>query len=127
MIRDTGMQAPRARDTGRYLAMFEAQDTRSILHVRVHSDTGGAELEGILWDVSVSHEADGDFHLSVPLADRAGASAVLRYLIGLHLDLVTVHMHPVVDPAHESPATSESPSALSRATDRHLPPPETTS
>jgi hypothetical protein len=107
--------------------MFEAQDTRSILHVRVHSDTGGTELEGIRWDVSVSPEADGDFHLSVPLADRAGASAVLRHLIGLHLDLVTVHMHPVLDPAQESLATSDLPSALSRVGDRDIPPPETSS
>ncbi len=57
--------------------MFEPENAASILHLRVHSDTGGAEMAGMGWRVSALPQADGDFSLSIPVADRAAAAGVL--------------------------------------------------
>jgi hypothetical protein len=97
MARDTRTQAQRSRDSRCCLALYEAPERRSILHLRVHSDTGGTELEGMPWDVSASPGADGDLYLSVYLADRAETYGVLRHLMGLQLHLVTAPLHAVPD------------------------------
>ena len=75
--------------------MFEPENTALMLHLRVHSETGGVEMEQMPWAVSVLPEADGDFNLSIRVTDRASAAGVLKHLMQMHLDLVTMHIHPV--------------------------------
>ncbi len=74
--------------------MVEPEHTTVILRLRVHSDTGGAELEGMSWKVAALPEADGDFSVSIPLADRAATASVLSRLLQMNLALVTLHIHP---------------------------------
>jgi hypothetical protein len=62
--------------------MFEPGNTPSILHLRVHSHTGGAELEGIPWEVSALPGSDGDFTLIIPLAEPSCTAGVLRQMSG---------------------------------------------
>ena len=77
--------------------MFEPKNTALILHLRVHWDTGNAEMEGLPWRVSVLPDADGDFSLSIPVANRASIAGVLRHVMQMKLDLVTMHVHPACD------------------------------
>ena len=74
--------------------MFEPETTPSTLCLRAHSHTGGAELEEMPWAAAALPEAAGDFHLSIPLTDRASTADVLRRLMQMHLDIVTVHLRP---------------------------------
>jgi hypothetical protein len=73
--------------------MMTAEIERSILHLRVHSDTGGAELASMPGEASPIPGAEGDYCLIVPIDDRAATPAVLGDLIEMHLDLVSVHVH----------------------------------
>ncbi len=75
--------------------MFEPENTALMLHLRVHSETGGVEMDRMPWAVSVLPEADGDFNLSIRVSDRASAAGVLRQLMEMKLDLVRMHVHPV--------------------------------
>lgn len=75
--------------------MFEPENTALMLHLRVHSETEGVEMDRMPWAVSVLPEADGDFNLSIRVTDRASAAGVLKHLMQMRLDLVTMHIHPV--------------------------------
>lgn len=74
--------------------MMTPESERAILHLRVHSDTGGAEMATMPGQITVVPEADGDFCLTVPLADRADAPDVLKGLMRANLELVSIHRHP---------------------------------
>ena len=74
--------------------MFERANTPSILLLQVHGPMGGAEMEGMPWAVSALPVSDGDFRLSIPLADCASTAGVLRRLLQAPLEIVTVHLYP---------------------------------
>jgi hypothetical protein len=81
-------------DKGRRLPMMTGEIERSILHLRVHSDTGSAELATLPGEISPIPGAEGDYCLIVPIDDRAATPTVLGDLMEMHLDLVSVHLHP---------------------------------
>lgn len=74
--------------------MMAAESERSILHLRVHSDTDGVELATMPGEASPISGAEGDYCLIVPIDDRADTQAVLGDVMEKHLDPVSVHLHP---------------------------------
>ncbi len=73
--------------------MMTPESERAILHLRVHSDTDGAELATMRGEVSPIPGAEGDYCLTVPIDDRAATAAVLGGLLEMHLEPVSVHLH----------------------------------